>query len=250
MRKRRRRTGGGEENVISLRLQWPLGSHPCLKCLRLPLSLLIRPQRCTSGLMQSAAELLKKHMLLLHCGLPAVSPSAHSWGNIANTHTHTRWALSLELSLGNSWSANAAVTSRSTRQAQKIQRNKRQEQRCRPWSLPSCGTLEFLALSLSSDVSLLTALPLFVLRRTLNARFNLLKERLLTEERSKFLTAENTGEKREALYRLPHTQHARTCLNLPPHSQSNVSSWFSGWDLCWCVEKMKYLYMIQEVQFE
>lgn len=36
--------------------------------------------------MQSAAELLKKHMLLLHCGLPAVSPSSYSWGNITNTH--------------------------------------------------------------------------------------------------------------------------------------------------------------------
>lgn len=55
--------------------------------------------------------------------------------------------------------------------------------------------MEFLALSLSSDVSWLTALPLLVLRRTLNARFSLLKERLLTEDRSKFLTAKETGEK-------------------------------------------------------
>lgn len=49
--------------------------------------------------MQSAAELLKKHMLVLHCGLPTVSPSSYSWGNIANTHTfgneHTSWASSL-----------------------------------------------------------------------------------------------------------------------------------------------------------
>lgn len=93
---------------------------------------------------------------------------------------------------------------------------------CRP--VPSCGTLEFRALSLSSDVSLLTALPLLVLRRTLNARFNLRKERLLTEDRSKFLTVKAMRREREALYRLLHAEHARTCLNLPPHSQSSAFS--------------------------
>ncbi|MEQ2227732.1 hypothetical protein ILYODFUR_001283 [Ilyodon furcidens] len=88
-------------------------------------------------------------------------------------------------------------------------------------SIPSGGTLEFLALSRSSDVSLLTAVPLLVLRRTLNARFNLLKERLLTEERSKFLTAKKTG-RREALYKLPQLQHALTCLSLAPANPSSL----------------------------
>lgn len=69
----------------------------------------------------------------------------------------------------------------------------------KPRSIPSRGTLEFLVLSLSSDVSLLTAVPLLVLRNTLNARFSLLKERLLTEERSKFLTAKESGEKERHL---------------------------------------------------
>lgn len=116
---------------------------------------------------------------------------------------------------------------------------------CRPWSIPSRGTLEFLALSLSSDVSLLTALPLLVLRSTLNARFNLLKERLLTEDRSKFLTVKETGEKERhfidyLILNMP--RHAWICLltanQMPSHCLMTI---------CWCVaigtgEEMKYLY--------
>ena len=176
--------------------------------------------------MQSAAELLKKHMLLLHCGLPAVSPSSYSWGNNADTHIW-KHALSLEPSSGNhkvqmqQWH-NTVKTQQ--RKAPNKHKNTHVTGAKLPRSIPSCGTLEFLALSLSSDVSLLTALPLLVLLRTLNARFNLLKERLLTEDRSKFLTAEETGGEREALYRLAHPQHARTCLKLPPHSQSDAFS--------------------------
>ncbi len=49
-------------------------------------------------------------------------------------------------------------------------------------------------------------------------------------------------EEREAIYRLAHRRHARTCLNLPPHSQSNAFSRLSVWDLCWFVtgEKIKH----------
>ena len=90
--RRWRREGG--------RLLWPPLFHPCPECLRLPLSLLICLQWYTGGLMQSAAELLKKHMLLLHCGLPAVSPSPCSWGNNVDTHIW-KHALSLEPSSGN-----------------------------------------------------------------------------------------------------------------------------------------------------
>lgn len=79
-------------------------------------------------------------------------------------------------------------------------------------SVPSLGTLEFLALSRSSDVSLLTAVPLLVLRSTLNARFNLLKERLLTEERSKFLTAEEKRRLFIESHILNKPGHACSCL--------------------------------------
>lgn len=44
------------------------------------------PLICLHKLMQSTAELLKKHMLLLHCGTPAVSLSLYSWGN---NYTHS-----------------------------------------------------------------------------------------------------------------------------------------------------------------
>lgn len=133
--------------------------------------------------MQSPAELLKKHMLLLHSGLPAVSPSSHSRGYIRSAHTSEAELLILELLLRGIGKCQCSLSLHTqTSQSTDKDKNKR--------SIPSRGTLEFLALSRSSEVSLLTAVPLLVLRSTLNARFNLLKERLLTDERSKFLTAE------------------------------------------------------------
>lgn len=67
-------------------------------------------------------------------------------------------------------------------------------------------------MSRSSDVSLLTAVPLLVLLSTLNARFNLLKERLLTEERSKFLTVEEKRRHFIESYILNKPGHACSSL--------------------------------------
>lgn len=52
-------------------------------------------------------------------------------------------------------------------------------------TLPSSPAAEFPTVSLSWSVWLETALPLFVLRRTLNALFIFLKDLLLIVERSK-----------------------------------------------------------------
>lgn len=52
-------------------------------------------------------------------------------------------------------------------------------------TLPSSPAAEFPTVSLSRSVWLETALPLFVLRRTLNALFIFLKDLLLIVERSK-----------------------------------------------------------------
>ena len=139
-------------------------------------------------------------------------------------------ALSLESSSGNKWKMptqqwHYAIKAQCTHKY--WHRHKRLIYN--PWYIPSCGTLEFLVLSLSSDVSLLTALPLLVLRRTLNARFSLLNERLLTEERSKFLTAKKTGEKErhfidELTLNMP--RHAWICLVI---ANQTASSWFNGY---------------------
>lgn len=106
-RKRTRSSPGGGE-VIEGGHQTSAPSSPVTslypKYFRLPFSLLIHLQWYTSRLTQHAVELLMKHMLLLYCGLPAMSPSATAEGT-SQVHTFTNtdahWSLSLELSFGN-----------------------------------------------------------------------------------------------------------------------------------------------------
>lgn len=89
MRQKRRRVIGEGRKNSSYR-QWPL-AIPSLS--RAPQATILPPDLSVvmkHKLMQSAAELLKNHTLLLHCGNPAVSPSSHSWGNSSGAHVWKR----------------------------------------------------------------------------------------------------------------------------------------------------------------
>lgn len=89
---------------------------------------------------------------------------------------------------------------------------------------PSGGMLAFLRLSLSSVVSLATAVPLLVLLRTLNARFSRRKERLRTDERSKLRSVSERDEESEC--KRSRGAHVWTCPShniLSTYNQSETS---------------------------
>lgn len=192
--------------------------------------------------MQSAAELLKKHMLLLHCGLPACHPPRTAEGT-SQVHTfrniHTHWALSLEPSSGNhkvqmqQWhhTVQARQNTKFTIQAQTHNTAKQYMQALihtfsRHTGIP--GIVSLLRCLIAHCVATFgpsqhTECPVQP------------PEGAAPHWRSvKVSYCEGDRGEREALYRLPHPEHAQTCLNLPPHSQSNAFSLLNDYLLVCC----------------
>lgn len=172
-------------------------------------------------------------MLLLHCWLPAVSPSLYSWGNIASTHIQ-KHSHTLSPSL---WDPLQGIIkckcSTDIKQA-------RHNTKCTIEAQQSTHQMNTARLDVRAPIHTFarhTGIPGIVslLGRLIAHCVATLGPSQDTEgpvqppegaaphwRTFKVSDCEGSRGEREALYRFPHPEHAWTCLNLPPHSQWNA----------------------------